>query len=122
LLAPAQKDEVSRLLSANDFNARLLGETRLVVLSSCSTANGIGIGVNDRDSLARNALAAGVPNVVASRWLVNSVATREWMNVFYEHAVAGETVGFSAEQARLRLRGIGKWRHPFYWAAFSVFV
>jgi CHAT domain-containing protein len=122
LLAPATKVGASRLLSTRDFNARLLSEARLVVLSSCSTANGIGIGVNDRDSLARNALVAGVTTVVASRWLVNSVATREWMNDLYENAVAGERIGFSANRARMKLRSKVEWRHPFYWASFSVFV
>lgn len=122
LLPPATTEGAPRLLSARDFNARLLNAARLVVLSSCSTANGIGIGVNDRDSLARNALVAGVPNVVASRWLVNSSATREWMNSFYESAVAGERVAFSANRARMKLRSKVEWRHPFYWASFSVFV
>jgi CHAT domain-containing protein len=122
LLAPAKREDASRLFSVNDFNAQLLSDARLVVLSSCSTANGIGNGVNDRNSLARNALVAGVPTVVASRWLVNSIATREWMNDFYESAVAGERMGFSANRARMRLRSKVEWRHPFYWASFSVFV
>jgi CHAT domain len=90
--------------------------------SACSTATGTGNGLNDRDSFARSALAAGVPNVVASRWSVDSIATREWMTFFYENAIAGESVGSAATRARFGLKAKSERGHPFYWAAFSVFV
>jgi CHAT domain-containing protein/Flp pilus assembly protein TadD len=122
LLAASPADDGSRFLDVRNFNLALLDQSRLVVLSGCSTANGIGIGLNDRESLARNALAAGVPNVVASRWLVDSLATREWMRLFYADAIVGESVSSAAKRARLGLRVNKRWRHPFYWATFSVFV
>jgi CHAT domain-containing protein/Flp pilus assembly protein TadD len=122
LLAAAPNADGSRFLDARNFNFALLNQSRLVVLSGCSTANGIGIGLNDRESLARNALAAGVPNVVASRWLVDSVATSEWMRFFYADAIVGESISSAAKRARLTLKANRQWRHPFYWATFSVFV
>lgn len=122
LLAASPDDDTSRFLEVNNFNFRLLSRSRIVVLSGCSTANGIGIGINDRDSLARNALAAGVPNVVASRWLVDSLATREWMKFFYAKAVGGERISSAAKQARLALKASKEWGHPYYWATFSIFV
>ena len=122
LVAASQDDISSRFLDVRNFNSQLLRQSRLVVLSGCSTANGIGIGFNDRESLARNALAAGVPNVVASRWLVDSFATSEWMGLFYEEAVRGERMSLAAKRARLSMRANQAWSHPFYWATFSVFV
>jgi CHAT domain-containing protein/Flp pilus assembly protein TadD len=122
LVLPPSHDGGSRLLDAGSIDFRVFRRARLVVLSACSTANGVGIGINDRDSLARNALAAGVPRVVASRWLVDSVASREWMKVFYQNVVAGRPVSECARRARNSLKSNPQWRHPFFWSAFSVFV
>jgi CHAT domain-containing protein len=122
LLANSTNPQVPRFLDAQNINVQLLRQSRLVVLSACSTANGTGMGVEDRESLARNILAAGVPNVVASRWVVDSLATREWMRVFYADAVTDGDVGSAAQRAGIVLRNSTTWRHPFYWASFSVFV
>lgn len=122
LLADSQADHGARFLDVRRFDSQLLAQSRLIVLSSCSSATGFGLTLNDRDSFARNALAAGVPNVVASRWPVDSMATREWMRVFYGSLLAGESVSLAASHARSSLSGGDRWRHPFYWAAFGVFV
>jgi CHAT domain-containing protein/tetratricopeptide (TPR) repeat protein len=122
LLASSPDGESSQVLDFRNFDSQLLSQSHLVVLSACSTANGIGIGINDSESLARNALAAGVPNVVASRWLVDSLATREWMKIFYAKGVGGERISSAAKQARSALKASKEWRHPYYWATFSVFV
>jgi CHAT domain-containing protein len=122
LLAGSSITQDERFLDAGKFNSKLLGRSRLVVLSACSTANGTGTGMDDRESLVRNVLAAGVPTVVASRWVVDTVATREWMRVFYTRSIADGNVGIAAGRARAAMRGIAKWQHPFYWASFSLFV
>jgi CHAT domain-containing protein/Flp pilus assembly protein TadD len=122
VLSPLHDKDRSRLLDASSFNVGALSRARLVVLSGCSTANGIGIGLSDRESLARNALVAGVSTVVASRWLVDSVSTREWMKVFYTQVVAGRRVSACARQARISLRTNPQWQHPFFWSAFGVFA
>lgn len=122
LLAGSSITQDERFLDAGKFNSKLLGQSRLVVLSACSTANGTGAGMDDRESLVRNVLSAGVPTVVASRWVVDTVATREWMKVFYNRSISDGNVGVAAGRARAAMRGIAKWHHPFYWASFSVFV
>jgi CHAT domain-containing protein/tetratricopeptide (TPR) repeat protein len=122
LLASSNENQESRFLDAGTFNSKLLGQSRLVVLSACSTANGTGTGIDDRESLARNILAAGVPKVVASRWVVDSIATREWMKSFYDQVLTNGDVGAAAGRARMIIRRTPKWQHPFYWASFSVFV
>lgn len=122
LLAGSGITQDERFLDAGKFNSKLLGQSRLVVLSACSTANGIGSGMDDRESLVRKVLGAGVPTVVASRWVVDSIATREWMKTFYEQAATTGYAGAAAGRTRMAIRTITKWRHPFYWASFSVFV
>jgi hypothetical protein len=122
LLAGSSITQDERFLDAGKFNSKLLGQSRLVVLSACSTANGTGTGMDDRESLVRNVLGAGVPTVVASRWVVDTIATREWMKVFYNRSISDGNVGVAAGRARAAMRGIARWQHPFYWASFSVFV
>lgn len=122
ILEDSVTDDGIHSLGPSDFNSRALAHARLVVLSACSTASGIASKINDRDSLARNALASGVPNVVASRWLVDSAAARAWMSTFYEEILNGKSTGDAARRASLLLSAQPQWRHPYYWATFTVFV
>jgi CHAT domain-containing protein/Flp pilus assembly protein TadD len=98
-----------------------LRHIHLVVLSACATVRGPSGALSDRDSLARTLLGAGVPQVVASRWVVDSSATREWMRVFYANLLAGHGASEAARESMIAIRGSVQWRHPFYWAAFSAF-
>lgn len=118
---PPDADE-SRFLDVNDFSGDALKRARLVVLSACSTASGIASTINDRDSLVRNALASGVPNVIASRWQVDSAAARSWMDLFYAGVLSGESASSAARKASIELSASPRWRHPYYWASFTVFV
>jgi CHAT domain-containing protein len=94
---------------------------KLVVLSACSTANG-GTGVfDDEDSLARLLIGSGVSEVVASRWMVDSGATSELMNQFYEQLLSGQSVSGALRKASEGLRKQKQFAHPFYWAAFAAF-
>jgi CHAT domain-containing protein len=103
-------------LSAADLRKMSLRNLRLAVLSACQTQDGSG-----GDGLVRVFLAAGVPDVVASRWSVNSAATREFMDFFYRNLLAGHSVADSIRQAQISLRSRRGMSHPFYWAAFTSF-
>jgi CHAT domain-containing protein len=122
LLGDSADKMTARYLVVRQFDGDALLRARLVVLSACSTANGTFTTVNNRDSLARSALAASVPNVVASRWVVDSGAARQWMLTFYDELLKGNDVGMASKEARLKLSVQQKWKHPFYWATFGVFV
>jgi CHAT domain-containing protein len=94
---------------------------KFVVLSACNSANG-SAGVFDyRDSLARLFVGAGIPEVVASRWLVNSRATASLMEDFYAQMLSGKNVSAALRDASHTLRAKEEFAHPFYWAGFSVF-
>ncbi len=115
----------------------------LLVLSACRTA------VGDPDAelgFAGVALQAGVKSAVASLWYVDDVGTLALMSEFYRQ-LPNNTKGEALRQAQLRLlRGDVKaegdhlwlgstqlplprtlhlsrsqeFRHPRYWAAFSL--
>jgi CHAT domain-containing protein/tetratricopeptide (TPR) repeat protein len=103
-------------ISVSDFSG-----LRLAVLSACDSANGATGVFDDRDSLARLLVGAGVPEVVASRWMVNSRATAALMQEFYAQLFAGKGVSLALRDASHKLRWNEEFAHPFYWAGFTVF-
>ena len=94
---------------------------KLAVLSACNSANGAGDVFDDRNSLARFLVGAGVTEVVATRWMVNSRAAAALMPVFYTQLLSGKEVSSALQDAKHQLRGKKEFAHPFYWASFSVF-
>jgi CHAT domain-containing protein len=115
LLGDSSVMEATRI-RVSDFSG-----LKLVVLSACESANG-GTGVfDDRDSLARLLVGARVPEVVASRWMVNSRATAALMQEFYAQLFSGKSVALALRNASQKLRSNQEFAHPFYWAGFSVF-
>jgi CHAT domain-containing protein len=109
------------LLSSHDIAALGLRNLKLAVLSACDTANGDEGTSADGDSLARTLVAAGVPNVVASRWRVDSNVSRQLMRVFYSNLLSGKSPAESLRAARAAIRSIPAYQHPYYWASFAVF-
>jgi CHAT domain-containing protein len=109
------------LLSSHDIAALGLRNLRLAVLSACDTANGDEGTSADGNSIARTLVAAGVPNVVASRWRVDSTVTRQLMRVFYSNLTSGKTPAESLRAASAAVRSIPAYQHPYYWASFAVF-
>ena len=109
------------LLSAHDIAALRLRNLKLAVLSACDTANGDEGTPADLNSVARTLVAAGVPNVVASRWRVDSATTRELMRAFYANLVSGKSPAAALRAAGDTVRSMPGYRHPYYWASFAVF-
>jgi CHAT domain-containing protein len=109
------------LLSAHDIASLRLRNLQLAVLSACDTANGDGGTPADLNSVARTLIAAGVPNVVASRWRIDSATTRELMRAFYVSLLSGKSPAAALRAAGDTVRSIPGYRHPYYWASFAVF-
>ena len=121
VVAAENHDLQSELLDALRFERTPIRRTRLVVLSACSTAGNELQTLSEEKSLARMFISSGVPQVVASRWSVDSEATTELMVVFYGRLVAGDTVGHALREAKRTIRTQKQLSHPYYWASFSVF-
>jgi CHAT domain-containing protein len=98
-----------------------LSRMQMAVLSGCDTMGVLEDGNYDPDSLVRLLAYAGVPHFVASRWSVDSEATRDFMNMFYAELVQGKTVSSALSQSRAWLRTQNGRKHPYYWAAFTHF-
>jgi CHAT domain-containing protein len=109
------------LLPASVFKRSLLAQMQLAVFSACETQDGSTGGFNDADSLVRVFLQAGVPHVLASRWNVDSAATRQFMDVFYRSLLSGDSVPLAVHRSQQALRSQSVTSHPYYWSAFNAF-
>jgi CHAT domain-containing protein len=105
-------------LGAADFTPDLLLHSELVVLAACSSGRSGKEGLLDNQNLVHSFLTAGVPQVVASRWDVDSGSTSELMVSFYRHVTTDRTVPQAMLDARREV--LAQKSHPYYWAGFSV--
>jgi CHAT domain-containing protein/tetratricopeptide (TPR) repeat protein len=107
------------LLEAREI-AELRLHARLVVLSACETGRGV---IRDGEGvvgLSWAFLAAGVPTLVVSDWDVPSAATARLMVDFHRRLLSGTPPAEALRQAEMQLMRDARYRHPFYWAAFTV--
>jgi CHAT domain-containing protein len=94
---------------------------RLAVLSACSTAASERDGPWNVESLVQAFWRAGTPQVIASRWEVDSTVTARLFTEFYKHLVNGDSAPESLRRAAAAIRSQPDSTHPFFWAAFHVF-
>jgi len=91
----------------------------LVVLSACQTGKGeleTGEGII---GLTAGFLFAGSRAVLVSLWNIADRSTPAFMEVFYRHLMAGEPVSRALQNAKLKMIR-SSYKHPYYWAAFSL--
>lgn len=110
------------ILDSNGLASLNLSNIQLAVFSACSTAKNENAGEASAESLVNLFLRAGVAQVLATRWNVDSRITARFMQVFYDNLLAGASVISSLRVAELQLRTNAETRHPYYWAAFAVFA
>jgi CHAT domain-containing protein len=99
-----------------------LQQTDLFTMSACVTGRVDLTSGDELSGLSLAALTAGARVVVASLWAVNDEATRWLFEQFYAKIQAGVSPAeaMKAAAADLRQRDNGKWKHPYFWAAFQV--
>jgi CHAT domain-containing protein/cytochrome c-type biogenesis protein CcmH/NrfG len=93
---------------------------QLAMLSACSTAPGSG-GSSGFNSVTDALLSAGVPHVVASRWAVDSVETRGFVEDFYHNALSGESVSNALRLTSRKMLANPRTSHPYYWSEFVAY-
>ena len=102
--------------------ARLRLDSRLVVLATCSGADGAALGGEGLLSLGYAFLAAGADNVIAAQWPVADAATARLMEAMYRNLLGGGMSPAGAlREAQQSIRTQAAWRHPRYWASFAVY-
>ena len=92
---------------------------RLVVLSSCHSAQGK-IKAEGAVGIARAFLAAGARCVLVSLWEIDDKATLEFMKSFYENLLIGKTASVALNQAMKCLKESQKFGDVKHWAAFKL--
>ena len=93
----------------------------LVVLSACQTALGKDIKGEGLVGLTRAFMYAGATRVVASLWQADDRGTAALMNRFYEGMLAQrQSPAAALRNAQLSMWKDKRWRHPRYWAAFTL--
>jgi len=125
----AQQSGATRLLLASSIDGKpyLDGDllrthppraARLAVFSACSTGKreeGWNHGMGD---IVNTLAALGVPDVVATRWQIDSASAVPMMDAFYGGLAQGFTVPHALTAARQTLARDPRYRHPYYWAAY----
>jgi CHAT domain-containing protein/tetratricopeptide (TPR) repeat protein len=90
----------------------------LAVFSACSTGKkeeGWDHGFGD---IVTTLASVGVPDVVATRWEIDSESAVPMMDGFYAGLAKGLTVPEALTASRLALIHDPRYRHPYYWAAW----
>lgn len=91
---------------------------QLIVFSACASGKreeGWNHGIGDIvDTLA----SLGVPQVVATRWRIDSASAVPMMTAFYGGLAKGLSVPQALTAARISLARDARYRHPYYWAAY----
>lgn len=106
---------------------RLGLSTELVTLSACETGHGRLYG-NDLISLACGFLGAGARSLLVSLWRVDDPITASLMKTFYQALQNGYGRAAALRKAQLALLTQGReqegaygfYRHPAYWAPFTL--
>ncbi len=107
------------LLTAAQVMARRLRAT-VLTLSGCETGVAEIQGGDELAGLAQAFLQAGAHSLVVSLWAVDDEATGSLMTGFYEQLLAEPANGAKAlREAMSRVRAVEKWRHPYFWGAFT---
>ena len=119
LLASRGKEPIV-LLGRAQLRPTTMPRLKLAVLSACDTAT-TEAGPNDPANLVLLFLEAGVPQVIASKWPVDSAASSAMMEDFYARLLRGESVDVALAFVERKMRTKTETSHPYYWAAFSEF-
>ncbi len=100
-------------LNALDAFSLNLEECELITLSG---------GGDEQLGLGRAFLAAGADSLVMSLWPVEDNATSEFMQLFYQRLLDGESKvqALRAAQCSLLQRTSSAFTHPYFWAAFRL--
>jgi len=117
-LLMAGPEEAGQRLGIDEI-AGLSLRNGLAILSACETALGEQVPGAALITLAAAFSQAGAQSIVASLWMVNDAATRDFMVAFHRALpTAGRAAAF--QQAQLSVLSSPATAHPYYWAPFIL--
>lgn len=115
--------DVKGLLTAEEIVGLDLSRCELVTLSACETGRGEEVTGQGVMGLRASVMAAGSRSMLMSLWKVPDEATVKFMDAFYDNLW---TKKMSKAEALLRAQKsvrddpTGKYREPFFWAAWVL--
>ena len=112
---PVYKDFVLTMRDVLNVQMR----ARLVALSCCHSGRGE-IKAEGVVGIARAFLGAGARSVLASLWAIDDEATMEFMKIFYQHLMKGESASAALNQAMKSMRESDEFSAVDYWAPFVL--
>jgi CHAT domain-containing protein len=93
---------------------------KLAVLSACSTGTHSEAWNHPLQNIVETLGAMSVPEIVATRWQVDSAASVPFMEGFYGAFEKGDTVARALTLARRQQSSQPAYRNPYYWGAYYV--
>ena len=121
LVLAAEPRVGTRLITAAEIADLDLHALRLATLAACSSGAGEDGGSVNVESLVQAFLDAGTSQVLASRWNVDSRATAQMMERFYDRLQQGIAPAAALREAALAVAQDPLQQHPYFWAAFQLF-
>ncbi|HTJ30737.1 MAG TPA: CHAT domain-containing protein, partial [Acidobacteriaceae bacterium] len=91
---------------------------RLAVLSACATGGNVPSGDTSPRDLVKIFYSLGVPEVVATRWPVDSAASVSFMKAFYSRLESGQDVAHALQSARQSLFHGSTYGNSYFWGAY----
>jgi CHAT domain-containing protein len=116
----ADEDKWDSFLDSDQLAKLPLRNLDLVVLSACATSDQ-DYDMKSPHGLVHTFFRAGVPQVIATQWDIDSHSTRELMAEFYRDLVGGQQAALALMSASDSIRSHERTSHPYYWADFMVF-
>jgi hypothetical protein len=105
-------------LDSSLFRSHPLRQARLAVFSACASGKREEEWNHGMDDIVNTLAAQGVPEVVATRWQIDSAAAVPMMDAFYRGLAQGASVSHALTTARQSVMHDFRYRHPYYWAAY----
>ena len=108
-------------LDGTDLRTTRMSHLKLAVLAGCSTVAAIDEDTPDLDNLVQVFFEARVPEVIGTRWDIDSSSASALMAMLYAKVVDGQTTGRALQAAIVDTMKAPGTSHPYFWAAFSAY-
>jgi CHAT domain-containing protein len=120
LLAASSPDELRPWVDGVFLRQHPPHACQLAVLSACSTGTREASWNHPLQDIVETLGDLGVPEVVATRWQIDSEAAVPFMDSFYQSLAAGKSVAVALTSARGVQFSRSLYKNPYYWGAYYV--
>jgi CHAT domain-containing protein len=93
---------------------------KLAVLSACATGEREASWNHPRQDIVETLSSLGVPEIVATRWQIDSETAVPFIDTLYQNLQQGESVAQALTAARRVQSHHSLTRNPYYWGAYYV--